>query len=120
MTPLGFTFEEAASGPQAIEAAVRSHFDLILMDLQMPGMDGLETARAIRAGAALNRDTPILAVSADVLPHQVAEGLAAGMNDHIAKPIEPAILLEKLSRWLADPPDGAVAVMDRPRAKAWS
>lgn len=109
LDPLGFTFEEASSGPEAIEAALRSHFDLILMDLHMPDMEGLEAVRAIRARSAINRHTPILAVSANVLPREVSEGLAGGINDHIAKPIEPAVLLQKLSHWLADRPDEAEA-----------
>jgi two-component system sensor histidine kinase/response regulator len=73
--------------------------------MQMPGMDGLAATRAIRANADANRTTPILALSANVQPDQVAACLAAGMNDHIAKPIDARDLLAKIARWTtpADP-----------------
>jgi CheY-like chemotaxis protein len=72
------------------------------MDLQMPGTHGMAAARAIRAKTDLNRATPIVALSANVLPVHVRACLAAGMNDHIAKPIEPADLLGKIAKWTSD------------------
>jgi CheY-like chemotaxis protein len=78
---------------------VRETFDLILMDLQMPGMDGIATTRAIREVSKENRTTPIIALSANVLPEQVAEAYRAGMNDHVGKPIVPALLIAALNRW---------------------
>ena len=63
---------EAAGGAEAVEAAAEPPFDLILMDLQMPGMDGLAATRAIRAASALNRATPIVALSANILPEPPA------------------------------------------------
>ena len=95
----GQEVEEAASGAQAVSLAVRQTFDLILMDLQMPGMDGFATARAIRRLSQENRSTPIVALSANVLPEHVAEAEKAGMNDHIGKPIVPAKLIATLNRW---------------------
>jgi len=92
---------QAASGAEAVEAAKRDSFDLILMDLQMPGMDGLAATRAIRNNSPLNAGTPILALSANVMGAQVAACMAAGMNDHIAKPINPAELYRKIDRWTA-------------------
>jgi signal transduction histidine kinase/CheY-like chemotaxis protein len=99
LTPMGHSFEEADNGADAVTLALRSPFDLILMDLQMPGMDGLAAARAIRASSDLNRDTPILAFSANVLSQHTAEALAAGMNDHIAKPIRAMELVSKVMAW---------------------
>ncbi len=64
----GHSVEEASGGGEAVSAALRAPFDLILMDLQMPGMDGFTAARAIRAGASPNARTPIVALSANVLP----------------------------------------------------
>ncbi|HUO12761.1 MAG TPA: PAS domain S-box protein, partial [Caulobacteraceae bacterium] len=90
---------QAGSGPEAVKAAMARQFDVILMDVQMPGMDGMAATRAIRANSELNRSTPILAISANVLPEQVAACRDAGMNDHVAKPIDPAELLTKLMRW---------------------
>jgi PAS domain S-box-containing protein len=99
LEPLGYSFEDAASGHEAVSAALRRPFDLILMDLQMPGMGGLEAARIIRSKAALNRDTPIVALSANVMADQIADCYAAGMNDHLAKPISPASLLSTVAKW---------------------
>ncbi len=90
---------EATNGAEAIEAAARERFDLILMDLQMPVMDGWAAARAIRLGSPLNADTPILAVSANVMPSHVKDCQAAGMNDHISKPISHVELLTKVGQW---------------------
>jgi PAS domain S-box-containing protein len=107
----GFDLEltQAAGGAEAVEAAMREAFDLILMDLQMPGMDGLAATRAIRATAELNRTTPILALSANVMPLHLEDCRAAGMNDHIAKPIDPSELLGKIAQWTTPTAD-AVAV----------
>ncbi|HEY5072661.1 MAG TPA: PAS domain S-box protein [Caulobacteraceae bacterium] len=99
LEPLGHSFEEAASGAEAVKTAMRRPFDLILMDLQMPGMDGLEAARTIRSTAEVNRDTPIIALSANVLAEQIADCHAAGMNDHLAKPIVPAALVAMVAKW---------------------
>ena len=95
----GQDVDEAAGGAQAVSMAVRRTYDLILMDLQMPGMDGFATARAIRRLSQENRSTPIVALSANVLPEHVAEAEKAGMNDHIGKPIVPARLIATLNRW---------------------
>jgi PAS domain S-box-containing protein len=99
LEPLGYSFEDAASGREAVDAATARPFDLILMDLQMPGMGGLDAARAIRATAEINRDTPIVALSANVMAEQIADCYAAGMNDHLAKPISPANLLATVAKW---------------------
>ena len=97
----GHDLTEAANGQDAVEAAMRAPFDLILMDLHMPGMDGLAAARAIREASDLNRRTPIVALSANAMAGHVAECLAAGMDDHIAKPIAPATLMSKVAQWTA-------------------
>jgi signal transduction histidine kinase/AmiR/NasT family two-component response regulator len=104
LAPMGHTFEEADNGSDGVKAAMQSAFDLILMDLQMPGMDGLEAARAIRASADLNKSTPILAFSANVLAEHTAAALAAGMDDHIGKPIKPVELLTKVMMWTSAEP----------------
>jgi CheY-like chemotaxis protein len=82
------------------------------MDLQMPGMDGLEAARTIRSTAEINRSVPIVALSANVLAEQIADCYAAGMNDHLAKPIVPAALVSTVTKWT----NGGGA--GRPRAAA--
>ena len=95
----GLDMEEAVNGPDAIALAAEQTYDLILMDLQMPGMDGFAAARAIRDQAGPNRRTPIIALSANVMGEHVREAQRAGMNDHIAKPIVPAHLFATLNRW---------------------
>ena len=99
LSPFDPQLFEAADGAEAVDAASRNSFDLILMDLQMPVMDGLAATRAIRSSSALNAATPIMAISANVLPDHVEACRAAGMNDHIAKPINPRELLSKIDRW---------------------
>ena len=101
LAPFDVSLTSAQNGADAIEAALQQPFDVILMDLQMPGMDGMATCRAIRATSGYNSATPILAWSANVLPEQVAACAAAGMNDHISKPIDPVEFLNKISRWVA-------------------
>ncbi len=103
LLPYGYDITEASGGPEAVKKATAKQFDLILMDLQMPGMDGLAATRAIRANCELNRLTPILAVSANVLSKHRAECFSAGMNDHIAKPIIVMDLLTKIARWTNPP-----------------
>lgn len=90
---------EAEDGLEAVDLCRNEVFDAILMDLRMPGMGGLEATRTIRAECHLNRDTPIVAVSANNAADDVAHCLAAGMNDHISKPLAPAELIEKVAHW---------------------
>ena len=97
----------ATNGLEAVALAAEKRFDGILMDLQMPVMDGLTATREIRKGPS-PPDLPILAMTANVMTAARDECLAAGMNDHIAKPIKPAILYETLARRLR--PDVDVCV----------
>ena len=103
LSVMGHGLVEAAGGAEAIETAAAVPFDLILMDLQMPGVDGLAAARAIRAGAGPNRATPIVALSANILPVHQDACRAAGMDDHIAKPIDTGELVTKVARWTQIP-----------------
>jgi CheY-like chemotaxis protein len=105
---LGHDLSEAGGGAEAVEAAARAPFDLILMDLQMPGMDGLAATRAIRAAEGPNRATPIVAVSANILPAHLEACRGVGMDDHIGKPIDTRELLTKVARWTAEPREAAV------------
>ncbi len=101
LSEFGHQLTEATGGAEAIEAAIHRPFDLILMDLQMPRMDGLAAARAIRATSDLNRDTPIVGLSANVMESHLNACLEAGMDDHIGKPIDAKDLLVKVDRWSA-------------------
>lgn len=95
----GHRVEIAADGVEALSVVQRRSFDLVLMDVQMPGMDGLEATRAIRALPAAVGRIPIIALTANALESEVERCRKAGMNDHIAKPIEADHLLAVLARW---------------------
>jgi two-component system sensor histidine kinase/response regulator len=102
LTQLGCKVTSARSGLEAVrEAAVKS-FDLILMDMQMPEMDGLEASRHIRSTPGPNRAKPILALTANAFVEDAARCKAAGMNEHLTKPIRRHVLEAALQRHLAD------------------
>ncbi len=100
---LGLTVEVAADGAEAVAAFRRSSFDAILMDCQMPQMDGLEATRQIREIENHNRRTPIIALTANVLNGQRERCLQVGMDDYVSKPINPEALTEALISWLLRP-----------------
>ncbi len=101
---MGLQVETAGSGRQAIELAGGGRFDAILMDLQMPEMDGLTASRAIRARES-GRRVPIIALTAAARMVDRSATLAAGMDEHVTKPIDPVLLADALLRWIA--PDQA-------------
>ncbi|HNB42924.1 MAG TPA: response regulator [Burkholderiaceae bacterium] len=99
LAALGLAVDTAENGAVALERVGQQTYDVVLMDMQMPVMDGLSATRALRKrpeGANL----PILAMTANAMLSDREHCLEAGMNDHIAKPIDPADLTAKLLRWV--------------------
>jgi signal transduction histidine kinase/DNA-binding NarL/FixJ family response regulator/HPt (histidine-containing phosphotransfer) domain-containing protein len=97
----GHRVDSAADGAEALAAVEREAYDVVLMDVQMPVMDGLEAARRIRSLDGARGRTPILAVTASALPEQVAACAEAGMDGHLAKPIDRESLLAAVRRLAA-------------------
>ena len=102
----GYGVEVAPTGLAAVEAASRSQYDAILMDCQMPEMDGFEATRRVRLEEGSGRHTPIIAITASAMRSDRDRCLAAGMDDFIPKPVNPGDLLVTLGRWVgpARPP----------------
>jgi PAS domain S-box-containing protein len=99
---LGYRADTVGNGAEALEALGSADYDIVLMDCEMPGMDGYETARRIRrpSSGMRNSDIPIVALTAHAMVGDREKCLAAGMNDYVAKPIEPRQLAEVLPKWL--------------------
>jgi PAS domain S-box-containing protein len=98
LTSFGHSFTIVPDGAQAVAAASSSDFDAILMDVQMPVMDGPTATRHIRALGGRASMLPIIALTANAMPGQRAEYLAAGMTDYLSKPVDVAALYEALVR----------------------
>ena len=105
LTGLGADVMEAEDGLEGLAAVRGGAFDLVLMDIQMPRMDGMACARAIRALGGPAGDVPILALTANVMAHQVEAYRAAGMDGVVAKPISPARLLAEIGRLAGAEPE---------------
>ena len=104
---LGASVETAENGALGLDAARRGAFDLIFMDVQMPVMDGIAATLAIRKLPAPVGQTPIVAMTANAMAHQVREYLAAGMTGAVSKPLSPAAIIAEIARLAGQ--DAAVA-----------
>jgi CheY-like chemotaxis protein/HPt (histidine-containing phosphotransfer) domain-containing protein len=105
---LGYSADVAGNGREAVEMAAALDYQVVFMDCLMPEMDGYEATAAIRRGEARGRHVPIVAMTAGALPEDRSRCLAAGMDDHIAKPLMPADVAAALERWVGEPPTDAV------------
>jgi len=99
LNALNSDVREATSGMQAIEACEHENFDVIFMDIQMPGMDGIEATRRIRQLEKGKKRTPIIALTAHSITEQKSELLIAGMDDCLSKPVSEAQLVHVINRW---------------------
>ena len=98
LTEAGHTAIEARDGNEAVGLAATDDFDVVLMDMRMPGMDGLEATRRIRALGGSRGQVPIVAVTANALDQHAEECRRAGMAEHLAKPFTQAELLAVVAR----------------------
>jgi signal transduction histidine kinase/ActR/RegA family two-component response regulator len=106
LTKLGHEVDVARQGREAIDMLSKSDYALVLMDCQMPEMDGFEATRIIRdpASRVRNHDIPVIAMTANAFPDDRARALASGMDDFLAKPVDRAILAVALGKWLKATP----------------
>jgi two-component system sensor histidine kinase/response regulator len=101
LSKMNYEVEVVANGREALEAVRAGSFDLVLMDCQMPEMDGFEATLAIRALYARGEGPPIVALTANAFEGEREKCLAAGMDDYLAKPIKPDLLRKKMVEWIA-------------------
>ena len=114
---VGLRVALAVDGVEAVNNATRHRYDLILMDMQMPVLDGLQASRLIRL-APQGADVPIIALTANAAAQDQQSCLAAGMDDFVAKPVDPAVLFAVLARWLSAPARPGAGAGARPAQTA--
>jgi len=117
LTKLGYQPDAASTGEDALNALRETDYAGVLMDCEMPVMDGYEATRRIRALSGPNAHVPILALTADAMPETRERCLEAGMNDYLTKPLEPQQLDQALKRWLTQAVE-AKRPNCQPRARA--
>jgi PAS domain S-box-containing protein len=101
---LGYRVDAVADGAEAVRALATAPYDLVLMDVQMPVMDGFQATQVIRSGeeTVLNPHIPIIAMTAHAMRGDRERCLAAGMSDYVSKPVQPHVLAAKLMQWLGE------------------
>jgi two-component system cell cycle response regulator DivK len=99
LTSFGYELTEAVTGEEGVSAAEAERPDLILMDIQLPGIDGYQTTRRIKANPSLH-EIPVIAVTSYALSGDDVKAFAAGCDAYVTKPFDPAELLEKIRKYL--------------------
>jgi CheY-like chemotaxis protein len=100
LTQLGMTVDVVANGEEALEAVRSQHYDLVLMDCHMPGMDGFCATEKIRQHEPSDKHLPIIAMTASAMSGDRERCLAAGMDDYLAKPVRISDIERVLQQWL--------------------
>ena len=114
LSEVGFEVDIRENGAEAVSAVQQYDYDVVLMDIQMPIMDGLEAARQIRALGGRFSELPIIAMTAHALSGDADKSMAAGMNGHVTKPIETVLLYQALADWVKS--DDAPSTRQQPGA----
>jgi CheY-like chemotaxis protein len=96
LKPTGWDVVMTADGEEALEALSAGGFDVVLMDMQMPRLDGPEATQRLRASTGPNRDIPVIALTANAMEHHRATFMEAGADAFIAKPIDPRLLVQTI------------------------
>ena len=112
---MGLCYETADNGEEAVAMSQEKAYDLVLMDIQMPGMDGYEATRRIRQR---HPDVPVIAVTAAAMIEDERKSLAAGMNEHLSKPLMWDSFTQAVNRWLQLPDKPEIHAMDQARSEA--
>ncbi|MEM9989123.1 MAG: response regulator, partial [Pseudomonadota bacterium] len=104
----GHHVDVAGNGVEAVETFTLAEYDIVLMDMRMPEMDGLEATKALRAAGHI--DVPIIALTANAMGVDREACLQAGMNDFLSKPFDPNDLTRLLDRWTQKPPSDQIDI----------
>lgn len=117
---LGFQYHISGDGRKALEELEKNHYDIVLMDVQMPVMDGYECAACIRSpkSKVLNRDIPIIALTAHAMKGDMEKCISAGMNDYTTKPVNSHALVQKIIGLLKNRGDTKIYI-DKDELKAY-
>jgi PAS domain S-box-containing protein len=116
---LGVRADVVSDGNQALQALKTTAYDLVLMDVQMPEMDGLTATRLLRSpdSTGLDRSIPVIALTANSMKGDQERCLAAGMDDYLSKPIDPQALADMLNKWLSpEKRDGTISPVVQPQS----
>jgi CheY-like chemotaxis protein len=109
LTNLKCSFDFASNGFEALEAVQQKSYDIVLMDVQMPQMDGLEATRLLRANEASHEHVPIIATTAHAMSGDRERCVRAGMDDYLTKPVKGQELVAMLAKWSLSEPSIASA-----------
>jgi CheY-like chemotaxis protein len=105
LSSFGHEVAKASSGAEALEAMAVRRFDLVLLDIQMPGMTGVEVLNLLRGSEGPNRDAPVVALTADVTSGGRRRYLGLGFTEHSSKPIQIQDLMDSMARAMAASPE---------------
>ena len=117
LSDAGLVIDIRENGAEAVQAVQEQNYEAVLMDIQMPVMDGLEATRQIRALGGDYKDLPIIAMTAHALSGDSDKSLDAGMNAHITKPIDPEAIFRTLAQWIT-PSENNAPAMEKPTPTA--